>query len=113
MAAFSHTRASSARGFRTSFTSPVSAPSEARTGEVRRLTARRHRGSQAVRLPKEFRLLGTEVRVRRVGLGLLLEPMEFDIGAWREALGRCKDLLFMEEGRKPPSMPEDHLSFEG
>jgi antitoxin VapB len=34
----------------------------------------RHGRSQAVRLPKEFRLPGTEVRVRRVGGGVLLEP---------------------------------------
>ena len=30
--------------------------------------------SQAVRLPKEFRLPGKEVNVKRVGSGLLLEP---------------------------------------
>jgi antitoxin VapB len=32
-------------------------------------------GSQAVRLPKEFRFEGEEVRVRRLGRGVLLEPM--------------------------------------
>jgi antitoxin VapB len=31
-----------------------------------------HGRSQAVRLPKEFRLPGTEVRVRRHGRGVLL-----------------------------------------
>jgi virulence-associated protein VagC len=31
--------------------------------------------SQAVRLPKEFRFVGTEVKVRRVGNGVLLEPV--------------------------------------
>jgi antitoxin VapB len=31
--------------------------------------------SQAVRLPKEFRFVGTEVRVRRSGDGVLLEPV--------------------------------------
>ncbi len=31
--------------------------------------------SQAVRLPKEFRFEGDRVRVRRVGAGVLLEPM--------------------------------------
>ena len=36
--------------------------------------------SQAVRLPKEFRLPGTEVRVRRLGRGVLLEPMERSLG---------------------------------
>ena len=33
-------------------------------------------GSQAVRLPKEFRLPGTVVSVRRLGRGVLLEPLE-------------------------------------
>ncbi len=31
--------------------------------------------SQAVRLPKEFRLSGKEVRIKRVEGGLLLEPI--------------------------------------
>jgi len=31
--------------------------------------------SQAVRLPKEFRFMGNRVRVRRVGAGVLLEPV--------------------------------------
>jgi antitoxin VapB len=72
----------------------------------------KHGGSQAVRLPKAFRLPGTEVRVRRIGRGVLLEPMEFDVGAWRSALGRYKDVPFMEEGREQPPMPEDDVSFD-
>jgi antitoxin VapB len=31
--------------------------------------------SQAVRLPKEFRFEGDRVRVRRIGAGILLEPV--------------------------------------
>jgi antitoxin VapB len=33
-----------------------------------------HGGSQAVRLPKDFRLPGTEVHVRRVGDEVILSP---------------------------------------
>ncbi len=33
-----------------------------------------HGGSQAVRLPKEFRFEGTEVHVRRVGNEVVLSP---------------------------------------
>ncbi|OGQ78060.1 MAG: hypothetical protein A2289_21225 [Deltaproteobacteria bacterium RIFOXYA12_FULL_58_15] len=33
-------------------------------------------GSQAVRLPKEFRFEGEEVLVRRLGKGVVLEPIE-------------------------------------
>jgi antitoxin VapB len=32
-------------------------------------------GSQAVRLPKEFRFEGEEVTVRRLGRGIVLEPV--------------------------------------
>ncbi|MEX2632353.1 MAG: AbrB/MazE/SpoVT family DNA-binding domain-containing protein [Tistlia sp.] len=74
----------------------------------------KHGGSQAVRLPKAFRLPGTEVRVRRVGRGVLLEPLEFDAGAWLAALSRYKDVPFMEEGREQPPLPEgDEPSFDG
>jgi antitoxin VapB len=34
--------------------------------------------SQAVRLPKEFRFTGTEVRIRKAGHGVVLEPIEND-----------------------------------
>ena len=37
--------------------------------------------SQAVRLPKEFRFVGTEVRIRRTGDGVLLEPVGPQVGA--------------------------------
>ena len=35
-----------------------------------------HGRSQAVRLPKEFRFQGSEVRVSRLGGKVILEPME-------------------------------------
>jgi antitoxin VapB len=72
----------------------------------------KHGRSQAVRLPKEFRLPGKEVRVRRVGRGVLLEPLEFDIKSWRAELDRYRDVPFMEEGREQPPMPEDDVSFD-
>jgi antitoxin VapB len=34
--------------------------------------------SQAVRIPKEFRLEGREVTIRKVGRALILEPLEPD-----------------------------------
>ena len=40
----------------------------------------RNGGSQAVRLPKGFQFMGTEVRVRRSGNGVLLEPVGPQIG---------------------------------
>lgn len=37
-----------------------------------------HGGSQAVRLPKAFRLPGAEVKVSRTPRGILLEPLRAD-----------------------------------
>jgi antitoxin VapB len=42
--------------------------------------------SQAVRLPRQFRLPGTQVRIRRVGTGILLEPIITDVDAWFKAM---------------------------
>jgi antitoxin VapB len=41
--------------------------------------------SQAVRLPKEFRMDGTEVRIRRHGNAVILEPIATD-WTWLDAL---------------------------
>jgi antitoxin VapB len=76
----------------------------------------RHGRSQAVCLPKDFRLPGAEVRVRRVGRGVLLEPMERDaddIRAIFAALDRYRDIPFMKDGRRqPPVAPSDNVSFD-
>jgi antitoxin VapB len=71
-----------------------------------------HGRSQAVRLPKEFRFEGTEVRVRRVGDKVILEPLEkkpFDFAAWRarlDALG-ARDFLVDGMPDDPSVQPED------
>ena len=61
--------------------------------------------SQAVRLPRAFRFEGKEVRIRRFGLGVLLEPTHVDAEAWFEALDRFGD-TFMAEGREQLGAPE-------
>ena len=68
----------------------------------------KHGGSQAVRLPKEFRLPGTEVRVSRLGNGVLLEPVEFDVDAWFARIDAHGDEPFLAEGidEPPPVSPE-------
>ena len=67
----------------------------------------KHGRSQAVRLPKEFRMPGTEVRVRRVGRGILLEPIDtpFDVKAWFAKIDAYLDKPFMDDGRHQPAMP--------
>jgi antitoxin VapB len=75
-----------------------------------------HGRSQAVRLPKEFRLPGKEVRVRKVGNGVLLEPIEkkFDVDAWLDRVTALGGADFLPEGRpeQPPMPDDDETSFD-
>jgi antitoxin VapB len=57
--------------------------------------------SQAVRLPRDFRFSGDEVRIRRFGQGVLLEPVAVSTDDWFAALDRYRS-LFMPEGRDQP-----------
>ena len=47
-------------------------------GEVVKAKLFTHGGSQAVRLPKAFRFQGVEVRVRKEGDRVILEPVPID-----------------------------------
>jgi antitoxin VapB len=70
----------------------------------------RNGNSQAVRLPREFRFKGDEVRIRKVGDTVVLEPIIPDVKAWLAELRRhplSKD--FMAEGRDQPPAPERKL----
>jgi len=68
--------------------------------------------SQAVRLPKEFRFDGTEVRIRKFGDGVLLEPMNFDSKAWRSELDRLRGDPILPDGRQQPPIPKSDIDFE-
>ncbi len=73
----------------------------------------KHGRSQAVRLPKEFRLPGKEVRVRRVGNAVLLEPIDesFDTDAWWAKIDE-HGAEFLPEGRpEQPPMPIDDRKY--
>jgi antitoxin VapB len=61
--------------------------------------------SQAVRLPREFRFEGDEVRIRRVARGVLLEPLIRDTASWFAELDRLNGEPFMKGGRKQPKTP--------
>lgn len=61
--------------------------------------------SQAVRLPLEFRFPGTEVRISRVGTGVLLEPVIANVDDWFAALDRFTDEPFLADGRDQPPAP--------
>jgi antitoxin VapB len=60
--------------------------------------------SQAVRLPREFRFEGSQVRVRRVAEGVLLEPFIADPAQWFAELDglRQGDFLGKSKERNQP-----------
>lgn len=67
--------------------------------------------SQAVRLPKEYRFDGEEVRIRRHGSAVILEPIAAD-WSWLDAIaGRMSD-DFLAEGREQPEMPPDRAELD-
>lgn len=55
-----------------------------------------HDGSQAVRLPHEFRMPGTEALISKTERGVFLEPVEADFEAKRAAFaalaGACPEI---------------------
>jgi antitoxin VapB len=62
--------------------------------------------SQAVRLPKEYRFEGTEVRIRRQGSAVILEPIPTD---WRwldELISSGLDSDFIEAVEEQPEDQE-------
>jgi antitoxin VapB len=71
----------------------------------------KHGGSQAARLPREFRLPGTEAAISRTSTGgVLLEPLNADFEARRRHFfalaGSCPDLLDVP-AHITPDVPRD------
>ena len=62
--------------------------------------------SQAVRLPKEFRLQGKEVRISKLGNKIILEPIESSWELWFSALEQFSD-DFMANGREQPDQAQE------
>jgi antitoxin VapB len=65
--------------------------------------------SQAVRLPKEFRFEGDRVRVRRMGAGVLLEPVvekkKESVEEWFARIDALRGDPLFPEGRKQNLAP--------
>jgi len=55
--------------------------------------------SQAVRLPREFRFEGNQVRVRRLTEGVLLQPLIADPVEWFAELDRLREGYFLGKGK--------------
>lgn len=76
-----------------------------------------HGRSQAVRLPKEFRFEGKEVRVSRDGNKVILEPIEkapFDARAWFDRMDALGARDFFADGppEDPTSLPDQRIFFD-
>lgn len=70
----------------------------------------KHGRSQAVRLPKEFRFEGKEVRLSKVGDKVIMEPLgkkPFDAAAWLAELDQYRNIPFMEDGRDQDTILHD------
>lgn len=66
--------------------------------------------SQAVRIPKEFQLEGTEVEIQRRGDTLILRPKRKSWTPLLESLEKFSD-DFMESGREQPDEQERDEAF--
>jgi len=68
--------------------------------------------SQAVRLPKEFRFTGEQVRIRKHGSAVILEPVVSN-WAWLDAIAMPLDDDFTKAIEEQPGQQErpglDHL----
>lgn len=75
---------------------------------VMRFTAKlfQHGGSQAVRLPREFRFCGSQVKISRTERGVLLEPIDADHEARRAAFCALGG-AFPELQEVPPHLQPD------
>jgi antitoxin VapB len=61
--------------------------------------------SQAVRLPRAFRVDGREVRIRRRGRAIVLEPVP-ESWEWLDALAGGVEEDFVSAVREQPAVPE-------
>ncbi len=66
--------------------------------------------SQAVRLPKDYRFHGKEVRIRRHGSAVILEPVPDD-WSWLDAIAGKLDDDFVEAVNEQPQ-PQDRPALD-
>ncbi len=65
--------------------------------------------SQAVRLPKAFRLPGTTAHVRKVGRGVLLAPLNTNTAEWFGQMDKCGGEVLTASGRRQPRTPRRRI----
>lgn len=69
--------------------------------------------SQAVRLPEEFRMAGDEVRIRKSGSAVILEPIAMDWGWLDDVAGNFSDDFSPPAATSPRCRPGHGPSVEG
>jgi antitoxin VapB len=74
-----------------------------RANKVKTAKLFRNGSSQAVRLPKAFRIPGNEVKIFKNGNQIILEPIEPTWDPLFDSLGEFPE-DFMKEGRNQPAM---------
>ena len=67
--------------------------------------------SQAVRLPKEFRFDTGEVRIRRHGTAVILEPISHDWEWLQEVIGPVDDDLLQAVAEEPAEQERAALDY--
>ena len=65
-----------------------------------------------MRLPKEFRFDGCEVRITKAGDRVILAPLSPDATILWALIDQMGARPFMPEGREQPEMPEDRMVFD-
>ena len=71
-----------------------------------------HGGSQAVRLPKAFRFDGGEVRIRKDGDKVILEPMRTDWTSVWHTMDQLAEAAGEEFPDRPPQLSGRDVSFD-
>ena len=71
-----------------------------------------HGRSQAVRLPKECRFEGGEVKVTKVGKRVILEPIADVKRIPWDVIDAIGERSFMGQGGDQPNMPESRVVFD-
>ncbi len=72
----------------------------------------KHGRSQAVRLPKEFRFDGQEVRVSKIGDRVILEPITSSGKIPWDLIDQLGDSNFMADGRDQTAHSDEPVMFE-
>lgn len=77
-------------------------------GSMRTTTIFTNGQSQAVRIPKEFRLGGKQVYIKREGNCIILIPMDNPWESLLNAVGKFSD-DFMEDRNQPPQQEREDI----